>query len=546
MLQFTQKSFEGGINLLKDDSAIAENQIVFGANIRTRYGVVATIKSPLELVNAPRGRKQGLYGVGNILLMFVEGFAFYKLPSASTWTVIPDLYLSPTVSRIYGCLVPQTTLDYSRKLAVDSEIGSGVKLSSITALPIPSGFICQDGINQPWIIFADGTARKLGNYSSWTTLNKEYVPIGKQMIFHSGILYIVSSDGKLIYRSVSGRPIDFVVNIDINGDKGGDATTTSIGVDFNTINCIQALNAQAIFVGTSYNCYLIEPDFTKTIFAEPTYKTTFLFSTGVVNQVSFVENLGDFSFIDWNGLRSINAVTQLKFEGRNSLFSSIIAQAFEGITQDDNCCAIDFDNYSLFSVKTIYGDVTLVYDSITKTYSSFDSGIASGIKQFAVITDAITTKLYGITPTKAFEIYGGVAFEIPIIQTKAWTTDQEDSKTINQIVEHKSSSLNLVFSDASETGLVYATEYIDAQIGVTRSRELIGIPGGVLFPVIYPVTPSSFRSMDPIAFTTFGRAGVKVGYIITWDNDAKLNSFQISTAPITSITPDKQKTKMLT
>jgi len=76
---------------------------------------------------------------------------------------------------------------------------------------------------------------------------REYVPVGKQMLWHDGILYVVSPNGKQIFRSVTGRPLDFMVNITPSGDKDpleavGGASSVSHSVDFEPITSINRLS----------------------------------------------------------------------------------------------------------------------------------------------------------------------------------------------------------------------------------------------------------------------------------------------------------------
>ena len=109
------------------------------------------------------------------------------------------------------------------------------------------------------------------------------------------------------------------------------------------------------------------------MFGEGSFAKQHLFTANSINQHSFVDLLGDFAFIDPEGLRSFNAVMQSKNEGRNSVFSLKVAQLFRGVIQESGkCAAIVFDDYALFACKTIFGHGILVFDTLTKQFVSFD------------------------------------------------------------------------------------------------------------------------------------------------------------------------------
>jgi len=210
--------------------------------------------------------------------------------------------------------------------------------------------------------------------------SREYVPIGKQMTFFNNKLFIISPDGTLIYHSVSGRPLDFVVAITgetgdkVNADETiGGAPGSSYTVGYNVVTALTVMNNEALFVSTQGGSYGVTLNYDTTVFAEPMFKKQLLFTANSINQRSFVDLLGDFAFIDPEGLRSFNAVVQSKNEGRNSIFSLKVARLFKGIVQDTKkCAAIVYDDYALFACNTIFGHGILVYDTLTQQFVSFD------------------------------------------------------------------------------------------------------------------------------------------------------------------------------
>src|ERR1044071_7680228 len=107
------------------------------------------------------------------------------------------------------------------------------------------------------------------------------------MAYLNGILFIVSPDRKRLYRSVSGRPLDFVVNVTQSGDKGGNAETVSYAVSQEDITCLTPLNSGELFVGTIDGCFPLQLNYDSTIFQEPTFINKDGLSAGVINQWSF-------------------------------------------------------------------------------------------------------------------------------------------------------------------------------------------------------------------------------------------------------------------
>ena len=189
----------------------------------------------------------------------------------------------------------------------------------------------------------------------------------------------LSSDGTEIYHSVSGRPMDFVTPIDTSGNKInadetiGGAPATSYTVGYNEITALKVLNNESLFVSTIGGSYAVALDYSFTVFGEPSFNKQFLFTANSINQKTFIELLGDFAFLDPEGLRSFNAVMQSKNEARNSVFSLKVARLFKDVVQSSNkCAAITFDDYALFACNTIYGHGILVYDILTQQFVSFD------------------------------------------------------------------------------------------------------------------------------------------------------------------------------
>ena len=458
-----------------DDSRIGQDEYQLGFNVRNRFGDLRPIKRPLSITTGFTAGVplQGVYSVGDFIILAQGGDAKFKHRLADTWTTLWDASESPTLrlhpsNDVYFQAVPGSTMNIHREIvdndSVDGEINhNSAKTAWVETI---AGIVVQDGEHIPnLIVFGsttagkDFTVRKCTTYENWDVDTREYVPIGKQMMFFGGKLYLVAkgSDGRFtkIYHSVSGRPLDFVIPVDEDGAKIADivepADFVSFSPSYDEITCISPLNTDAFLVGTNTTTYAITPilaPIESLPFGEPVFAKKYLFGASVVNQFSFIDIMGDFAFIDAEGLRSFNAVMQLRNEGRNSAFSLSVAKLFEGIVQDNTLsAAISFDNYAFFAVQTIYGNVVVVYDIITKKFVSLDqyqlgdaeavevggtggfdsSGLTTEgfgtIKQFTKIDTDTTHELYAITTTGEFlQFFAGAKYAPASITTRAWSS----------------------------------------------------------------------------------------------------------------------------
>ena len=168
---------------------------------------------------------QAIYAVGDFLIIAQRGAARYKHRLSDTWTTLwdsttsngavihavdnPSLLLDTNVDYIYVQAVPGSTMNIHRE-ATDAADSSGeVVLDYVKTgwVKTVAGLVVQDGVNQPNLIIfsssdlgATATSRKCVAYADWDASTREYVPIGKQMMFFNGKLYVVSADGKAIYH----------------------------------------------------------------------------------------------------------------------------------------------------------------------------------------------------------------------------------------------------------------------------------------------------------------------------------------------------------
>jgi hypothetical protein len=451
--EYNQASFIGGMNLLLDDTHLPTNQYRIGFNVRNRFDRLDPIPSSQLDGNFPPGVVQEVITFGNYQIAFIQGFAYYKLYTDFIWHQIANFRMDENAPRYWTCAVPVATTNYLRIAAtvqnitgsVQPDAYGGINLQSVSgafAGNLP-GLVVQDNINQPQFLFLgvgpDGVTliplcRTTQAFADWSisfsdvdntiiSVNgdkREYVPIGNFMAYIDGILYIASQDGNNIYRSVSGRPLDFVVNVKNTlatagppyvVTPGGDATTTSYSVGVGPITCLRPLSDGSLFVAAANACFRVSKNMSNIapkIFGEWTFVRDFLFNSTVLSDRVIFDTDGDTRFISLNGVRSFNAIIQMQNEGRNSLFTKNVAPLFNGIIQNAQTSAgILYDNYELYAVNTIFGPAILVYDTVPGCWVGLDLAQTGGklIKQFAKI-ELTTQALFAVTEdNKLYRLY---------------------------------------------------------------------------------------------------------------------------------------------
>ena len=283
--EYNQVSFLGGMNLLGDDTRLETNQYRLGINITNRLDELDLIPSSILDDKAPIGLKHGLTTFGNYLVLFCTGKAYYKYYNATNgWTQIDGFNMSPSAAKYWFVPIPVATTNYLRLAATSTMINTSDALGTVNIANVAGasggnlpGLLVQDNINQPQFIFINyyciPEARTTQKFNEWllkftddtnTTVAskgdlREYVPIGNEMAWDDGVLYLVSQDFNKIYRSVSGRPLDFAVNVSnalvtvapFIMVPGGDAETTAYSVGVGGITCLKTISSGGIFVSAS-------------------------------------------------------------------------------------------------------------------------------------------------------------------------------------------------------------------------------------------------------------------------------------------------------
>jgi len=532
MGEYQQATFVGGMNLLSDSIKTPENSYRYGNNVRTRFDIVQPIYSPIE-ISLPTGTKlQSLTSIGEYLIVFIDGIAYYKKTGDSFWGRISSkVTLSPDVDTIYTQLVPLSK-DDQRRYAEESANATVNKPISETITGTPSGMICQDGISPAILIKqvpdqSQPIALSLNSdYTKWEESGFIYVPIGKQMAFSGSKLFIVGqekSSGKWnrLYHSISGRPLDFTINVNQEGVPSGDADSVCHAVDYNDITAIRDLNNSALLVATLYRVYTVEPDLSFVVFGEPAFINTPVVEAGIINQFAITESLGDYAFIDREGIKSFNAVRNFANEGRNSVFSLLISELFVGIVQSSGA-AISWDNYSIFSVSVRDRDYEpayrlVVYDQLNNAYSSVDN-IPSQVVQFVVTTSPEENRLFcRTTDSKLLELYPnkdnypeGLTYAECFIRTRGYSAGDLAAK-------EKASFVWLLMNTTDIAGDGILQLYADD----VEDNDPIG----------FNIRDSSKK--DRIPNRVYGSEANEIQLELSWDNGAELVSLQMRTDPIT-------------
>lgn len=560
---YEQDTFSAGMDLLNPDVQVTLQSYVFLVNARSRYGTIDPVTLPVLQTQVPVGVKQGIISVGSSFILFVSGRAYYKLANSAQWIQVPNFLMSSSAQFIYSIAVPASTRDYIRALNASGNVQEQILQTVDSRVNgIPAGVVCQDGVNQPMFIsFNENTsvfsARVLGTYALWTQTNQEYVPIGLFMMFLNQKLFVVSPDQTQVYQSVSGQALNFMVNITSAGNAGGDASTTSFAFDYDPITCIRAVNVTNSFLyATNNETRLITLDYTNTIFGEPLFDQAATIDTGITNQYAVVDINGDYAFANSEGLRNFNAVQQLKFEGRNSVFSKMISKLFKGIQLNYSVC-FGWDNYALFAVNTACGTVFVVYDTLSSTWVGCDNfGIGQVIQTAKVDLPGILHLMCITANNEVYELYSMSAPTAqPAMLSRAFSTVGMNAyyTGVNAyanaqppITDIKSQKVDLVFKDGTEDGTVSIIEFCDGVQQKLLTRPLVEadtvVPNS-LIPEFQPIIePEGTR----VTFNfTNTRRGFKIGYLISWDTDASLIKIRLVTTDAQNTVSDKQKQAVL-
>lgn len=543
-LKFLTNNFDGGMRRNVAPSKLSDNEYALLINGRSRYGTVKPIKLPLNLTDQmPAGLMQGIYGIDTILVVFKDGKLFARdySQAISAFNFDHDFQMDQLADRIYAQPVPASWFNIQRIATDDNDNSKPVLFQSPTA-GTPQCLVCQDGSSRPRLVFSVGNSRVAKDFNEWrnsededTLLqedSREYVPVGRQMIYYDNILYIVSPDGTEIYRSVTGRPLDFVVAIDSNGDKLSpltsgkpEASRLSYAVDFNPITCIKDIatpmvndgnNKPGFFAGTLKGSWIVYPDYTSPLFGEPTFGKYPVFPTGPLNQESITPLLGDNAIISESYITTFNSVQVLAAEGKNAPFYDEVYKLFEGVVQDITA-AITSDNYGFLAVKTVYGYGILIYDTQREKFVSLDiyPEVSGAIKMFTEIKVAGVRRLFFITNSQLFEAFAGNTAVCSL-----YCREFEGDDTEMQMLPRR---VRVTLRDIEEDGVLTLTTFVDGKRGDTQQQNITAnIPAPVI-PLALPFGTGAAKNTVNKTFTLdISDKGHTVGVFITMNFIADL------------------------
>ena len=538
---YTQVSFSGGMNQLTDDIKLQPNQYSHGKNLRSRYDVLECVTEPTDITANLIGPLQAIFNFADKLLVVDAGDIKIWDEPVGTWITLRIQAFNNQVSNVYVQHFPASTLNFKRELEDADIVNAEIKVTPTAIQQYPAGVILQDGESDPITIVQDpGGKLTIDSINSdkekWDyKLLPEYTPIGKRMAMLASKLFVVGEDKvtgteSRIYHSIAGRPIDFMLAITGNGEPTRDsdgniygADATAHAVDYNRINAIRDLNNSALLVGTDYAIYMVElDDSLKYLFGEPQFRNTKLFDAGVVNQWSLVDLLGDIGFIDYEGVKTFNAVEQVSNEGRNSIFSRTVGRLFDGIIQSpETACAINYDNYALFALDSTKGAGVLVYDTLNSAFPSFDQFLDKDKepivpKRFAKVISPAAESLYCYTTkNKVYHLYPPNGdYATAEITLRSLVPTLAETELLDLSKEHKGVYFRFITTNADVAGEAMISEYRD-NMDASISRKV-------------PYNKNLTSQSVPLMSMTAGMA-TKLIYKLQWKGMAQVPYIQIIT-----------------
>ena len=564
MIPFQSQSFTGGMDLFSNRSSLAKDnpdKYPLLVNGRSRASRITTIAKCIKLTeglpDASQYSYQGLYSAGPYAVVFAGGRAFsrnYSDESLTSFLNIPGFTMSGAAPQIYMELVPASTINYVRVIDDADDVGGTTTFLGDLIAPSPVAAVIQDGVSQPWVILSNGQARITQNYQQWqnSANGREYVPIGKQMTFSNGKLYIASTDGYQIYQSCSGRPLDFMIVVDVNGDKlstelEGGAGNVSHKVFADAITCLGRIpttqdNEGAFYCGSSKQSAIVVPDFSRLIYGEPRFKNRYIASTGAKNHFSFLGDVnGDSTFIDDYGVRSFNAIMTTRNAGKNSPFSLLISPLFsDKISQEVTACG-QFNNYSCYAVKTVYGNTVIWFDELRGVWDSIDlySNVTGQIRQFAeIITPAGTRKLLCLTSD------GGVYEMLSQTSTEVETVSfyYGDCSTGDVKVNIDAQFLKAVFENSESDGTVNASIFVDTKkqnsVPFSKTVKKNFTPSA---SQSLPFGDNSTNNADNVLFQfTDANSGWATGVMLSWNFKTEMTKVGMTCSEVSGPTDNKR------
>lgn len=523
-----QRNFSEGMNLFTDPALLGNGQYQLGINVSNRNGGLDPLGLPDEVFSGYKGTKQDVFTAGEYLFVVSGGKLYYKHYTApdTALTKVEGVNMTADVDRVYHALVPASVINFEGKLTNNDNIEI-LQRTRTNIEGSPTAIILQDGIKQPAVVYFDGETfigRSTQNYDQWERgTAQEYVPIGLNMAFVGGILFIVSPDRKLLYRSIVGRPLDFVINIDDQGNKSpsedeGGARVSAYAVGYDDILAIQPVGGTSLLVSTdSPASHVVEIDYQYLIWAQPTFYVKGRLNAGSIGPRCFVEVLGDMLFIGHDAIYSFNAVANDQNESRYSIFSATVEKLFT-LTQTSTSCAIVHNKYALFSLNTAYGKCVLVFDLVTKSFSCIYNNTADvQFKAFATL-EPYVDDLYAIgDDDKIYKLFGDT-FE-PALLTRQFASDEPR-------VEQKAHTFRTLFDAGYTNDEITLNPIFDGYKYSAFVRSLVApsLVGKDQYNL--DVYTHERISSQKFALSSIGKKSWAIAYLLSWTTDAKLRCIE--------------------
>jgi len=517
-MRITQTSFIAGMHSGYTPLKVPDSGYRLGFNCRVRNNVIEGAYKPVR-ISAPAGKLQALFPLDDKLILICSGAPYNVKLDTNDFTALSDPLLDPTVELVYHQTVPAPSSFFQK----DSE-GNLVFNEKISSQP--ECVVLQDGKSRPPIITPQLGVRLTNSYEQWSYDNPEYVPIGLQIAYNGNALYIAAVNGRSVFRSVSGRPLDFVQAI-ADGQKQGDATSTAFAVATSVLTALWPSQEGGILGATYYKMYAAIPDFSvQTAFEEPYMSPTELFPAGCVSQYALVTANGGTLFVSPQGIMQFNQTMQAKRESNNTPFGAAIADFL--IKPITYAACETADDYVFIAVSTVFGDGIVVYDLRLNTYVSID--LVGRVKEFAILRSSGVDRLFFIT-------YGNELYEMPLYSGERATptvyfgyANQQDPTTTL-----RPDSLALLYADVKSSGHVVVRVFQNDGLSEEDIQTLERVAPAGLEDLV-PQLPDTFRAkqLTPVVSSfTEKPYSYGVSISVTCSADAKLAAVMFEAAPNT-------------
>jgi hypothetical protein len=457
-MKINQLSFIGGMTGQYDPTKTDTTQYRVGINCRVRKNALEGAYLPIR-IPTPNVVHQSLFALDDKLMLVAGGSVYQVRPDIGDVQLIAQDVMSTTASIIYHENVPAPT-----NFIMKDSAGDKVYNSAVSALPECA--ILQDGVTQPYLVASNLANRVSRTFGQWSFGSPEYVPIGLQMCFSGNKLYIASPDGRKIYQSVSGRPLDFVINVDgVTGEKLGDADTTNTAVAAAPTVALTAGQGGGFLAFTYYGAYAGYIDAAvSSYFGEPYIQPAQLFPVGAVSQYGFAYSNGQSVFVAPSGIQSFNQIAQQLRESNNTPFGAPIVDYITRPITGAACCVTN--DYIFFGLRTVFGDGILVYDTRLSAYVSID--LVGQVKELAVLRTSGLDRVFFITA--ANELY-----EMPLYSGEKATFSVLFGHYCTQLggTQLRPEVVQIALTDVTRSGVLSCKTYIDNVITDIGSNEVV-------------------------------------------------------------------------